>query len=196
MKPLVAGLLAIWFIAVLWLGRVGLFANRPGLPPFPILIGAAGPILLFLVAYWLSAPFRAFVLSIDLRLATAMQAWRAGGLAFLALYAHGVLPGSFAWPAGLGDIAIGITAPWVMLKLLRVPGFAKSFIFVAWNLLGMLDLVVAISTGGLSSALATGAPGEVTTAPMAFLPMVLIPAYLVPLFLMLHLAALFQARSL
>jgi hypothetical protein len=34
----------------------------------------------------------------------------------------------------------------------------------------------------------------VTTGPMAQLPLVLIPAYLVPLFVMLHLAALFQAR--
>jgi hypothetical protein len=61
-------------------------------------------------------------------------------------------------------------------------------------LLGMLDLVVAIATGAATSALASGAPGEVTTAPMAQLPMLLIPAYLVPLFVMLHLAALFQVR--
>jgi hypothetical protein len=195
MKSLVVGLLAVWFVAVSWLGAQGLFAKPPGLPPIPILIGAAGPVVVFLVAYWLSPAFRAYVLSFDLRLATAIQAWRAGGLAFLALYAHGVLPGSFAWPAGLGDIAIGTTAPWVMLGLMREPSFAKSPLFVAWNLLGILDLVVAVSMGGLSSALATGAPGEVTTAPMALLPLVFIPAYLVPLFLMLHFAALFQARS-
>jgi len=51
-----------------------------------------------------------------------------------------------------------------------------------------------VSVGGLSSALASGVTGEVTTGPMAQLPLVLIPAYLVPLFVMLHLAALFQAR--
>ena len=96
--------------------------------------------------------------------------------------------------AGLGDIAIGVTAPWVALALLRQPGFAISRVFVVWNLLGILDLVVAVSVGGLSSAFASGAPGEVTTGPMAQLPLVLIPAYLVPLFLILHLAALFQAR--
>ena len=138
--------------------------------------------------------FRAYVLSLDLSLTTAIQAWRAGGLGFLALYAHGVLPGSFAWPAGLGDIAIGVTAPWVAHALVRRPGFAISRVFVVWNLLGILDLVVAVSVGGLSSALASGAAGEVTTGPMAQLPLVLIPAYLVPLFVMLHLAALFQAR--
>ncbi len=42
----------------------------------------------------------AFVLSADLRLLTAIQAWRAGGPGFLALYAHGLLPGLFAVPAG------------------------------------------------------------------------------------------------
>src|SRR5262249_11237234 len=49
-----------------------------------------------------------------------------------ALYVHGVLPGAFAWPAGLGDIAIGVTAPWVALALVRRPGFATSRVFVAY----------------------------------------------------------------
>lgn len=51
-----------------------------------------------------------------------------------------------------------------------------------------------VSIGALSSVLASGVAGEVTTGPMAQLPLVLIPVYLVPLFIMLHLAALFQAR--
>jgi hypothetical protein len=193
-RPIVAGVLALWFVVVVLLGAAGAFARPPGTPPFPILLGATAPVVVFLTAYWGSAAFRAYVLSIDLPLATAIQAWRAGGLGFLALYAHGVLPGAFAWPAGLGDIAIGVTAPWVALALVRRPGFATGPVFMVWNLLGILDLVVAISVGGLSSALASGAAGEVTTGPMAQLPLVLIPGYLVPLFVMLHLAALFQAR--
>ncbi|RPJ38198.1 MAG: hypothetical protein EHM35_05070 [Planctomycetaceae bacterium] len=152
------------------------------------------PPVVFLAAYWGSGRFRAFVLAINLPLAAAIQAWRAGGLGFLALYAYGVLPGIFAWPAGLGAIAIGVTAPWRGLALIRRPGFASSRIFVVWNVLGILDLVVAISTGALGSTLASGAAGEVTTGPMAQLPPVLIPAYLVPLFVMLHLTSLFQAR--
>jgi hypothetical protein len=186
--------LALWFVVVFLLGAAGAIARPPGTPPFPILIGATAPVVVFLGAYLGWPAFRAYVLSLDLPLATAVQAWRAGGLGFLALYAHGVLPGAFAWPAGLGDIAIGVTAPWFALALVRRPGFAASRAFVVWNLLGVLDLVVAVSVGGLSSALASGAAGEVTTGPMAQLPLVLIPAYLVPLFVMLHLAALFQAR--
>jgi hypothetical protein len=194
MRSITVGVLALWFVVVFLLGAAGAIARPPGTPPVPILIAATAPVLVFLGAYWGWPAFRAYVLSLDIPLATAIQAWRAGGLGFLALYAHRVLPGAFAWPAGLGDIAIGVTAPWVARALVRRPGFGTSRVFVVWNLLGILDLVIAVSVGGLSSALASGAAGEVTTGPMAQLPLVLIPAYLVPLFVMLHLAALFQAR--
>ncbi len=196
MKPILAGVLGIWFVVVLVLGGAGAMARPSGAPPLPILIGATAPVIAFLGAYRAWPAFRAYVLSLDLSLAAGVQAWRAGGLGFLALYAHGVLPGAFAWPAGLGDIAIGVTAPWVALALVRRGGFATGRVFLAWNLLGILDLVVAVSAGGLSSMLASGAAGEITTGPMAQLPLVLIPAYLVPLFVVLHLAALFQAREL
>jgi hypothetical protein len=194
MRTIMGVVLAVWLAAVFLLGAAGGFSRPTGTAPIPILLGVTVPLVVFLVAYWSSARFRAFILTLNLPLAAAIQAWRVAGLGFLALYAHGILPGSFAWPAGLGDIAIGVTAPWVVLALIRRPGFAGSPTFVVWNLLGILDLVVAITTGALSPVLASSAPGAVTTGPMAQLPLVLIPAYLVPLFVMLHLAALFQAR--
>ena len=196
MKPFIASVLAIWFALVFLLGANGAFVRPPETPPFPILLGATVPLILFVAAYLGWGAFRSLILAADLRLLNAIQAWRAGGLGFLALHAHGVLPGLFAWPAGLGDIAIGVTAPWVALALIRQPAFAASRQFVVWNLLGILDLVVALSTGALSSGFVAGLVGEVTTAPMAQLPLVLIPAYLIPLFVMLHLAALFQAQRL
>ena len=191
---LIVGALAAWFALVVLLGANGAFSRPPGTPPLPIFIGFAAPIAIFFSAYWFSRAFRAFVLGLDLRLVTAIQAWRFAGLGFIALYTYGVLPGMFAWPAGLGDIAIGLTAPWVMQALQRRPEFAASKWFVAWNLLGILDLFDAIGTGTASSLLAVGAAGEVTTAPMAQLPLVLVPAFFVPIFLMLHVAALLQAR--
>src|SRR5262249_45977559 len=78
--------------------------------------------------------------------------------------------------------------------LVRRPEFAGSRLFVVWNLLGMLDLVAAVTLGTRNRILATGAAGEITTAPMAEMPLVLIPAFFVPLFFMFHLTALFQAR--
>jgi hypothetical protein len=195
-NKLVAATLAAWFALVVLLGARGAFAGPPGTPPLPMLAGVAVPIALFFGMYRFSHAFRDFVLGLDLRLATAIQAWRFAGLGFIALYTYGVLPGSFAWPAGLGDMAIGLTAPWVMQALVRRPQFAASKGFIAWNALGIVDLCDAIGTGTASSLLAVNALGEVTTAPMAQLPLVLIPAFFVPLFFMLHVAALIQARRL
>jgi hypothetical protein len=192
----VATVLTVWFGLILALGAGGAFVTPPGELPLPIAIGVSAPVIVFLGAYWVSRRFREFVLAADLGLITGIQAWRAAGFGFLALYVYGVLPGLFALPAGLGDIAIGVTAPWIVLALTRQPSFATTKIFVAWNLLGLLDLVVAVGTGALGSGLATGIAGEVTTGPMAKLPLVLIPAYLVPTFIMLHLASLFRARRL
>lgn len=195
-KLVVTAVLSAWLVLIMVLGAAGAFVTPPGTLPFPIAIGVTAPIALFFVGLWISSPFREFVLATDVRLMLGIQAWRFAGLAFLALYTYGVLPGIFAWPAGFGDIAIGVTAPWMLAVLLRQPRFAASKTFVVWNVLGILDLVVAIGTGAFSSALATGVAGEVTTAPMAHLPLLLISAYLVPILFMLHIAALMQARRL
>ena len=192
----VAAVLVLWFALVFLLGARGAFVTSPGTPPLPILIGFLAPLLVFFAGWRISRNFRAFVLGIDLRVATAIQAWRFAGLGFLALYGQAVLPGLFAWPAGLGDIAIGVTAPWIILSLIRQPSFAAGKLFRVWNLLGILDLIVALGTGVLGSGLAVGLVGETTTGPMAHLPLVLIPAYFVPIFIMLHVTALIQGRYL
>jgi hypothetical protein len=191
-RLIVAIVLAVWFVFVFILGAIRAFPRPPGSIPFPIIIGFAAPIIVFFLAFGLSRVFRRLVLDADLRLITGIQAWRFAGIGFLALYAQGQLPGLFAWPAGLGDIAIGLTAPWIVLALIRQPEFAASRLFVVWNLLGILDLIIAVGTGALSSGLAPGIAGEVTTTPMALLPLVLIPAYFVPIFIMLHLSSLFR----
>jgi hypothetical protein len=41
----------------------------------------------------------------------ALQVWRVEGLVFLVLAALGELPWLFAIPAGLGDLAIGLSHP-------------------------------------------------------------------------------------
>jgi hypothetical protein len=188
--------LAAWFVLVVSLGAAGAFVGRAGTPPFAIAIGVGAPLVLFVAWLRLSQSFRAFVLSLDLRLIAGIQAWRLAGLGFLSLYTYKVLPAIFALPAGLGDMAVGFVAPWMILALVRQPAFAASSTFIRWNVLGILDLIVAVSIGALSATLATGAPGEISTAPMSALPLLLIPAFLVPLFLMLHTAALMQSRRI
>ena len=192
----VAITLSVWLLLVVSLGVAGTFVGPPGTAPLPIAIGVAAPLVFFFAWLRLSQSFRKFVLSLDLRLIAGIQAWRWAGLGFLSLYAQKVLPAVFALPAGLGDMAIGVTAPWIMLALVRQPGFAARSTFIRWNVLGILDLLIAVSIGAASVFFATGAPGEISAAPMATLPELLIPAFLVPLFLMLHTAALLQSRQL
>jgi hypothetical protein len=174
------------------LGAADEFVRLPGQIPFPILAGVSLPLIIFLCLFWAAPTFRDGVLEVNPALSTAIQAWRFAGFGFLALYAYDILPSVFAWPAGLGDIAIGLTAPWMALALVRDPNFASSRSFILWNLFGILDLVVAVAAGVLGSLLAL----HVTTAPMARLPLVLISAYFVPLFAMFHLATLFRVRRM
>jgi hypothetical protein len=192
----VAIVLTAWFLLVVSLGFAGAFVAPPRTPPLALAISVALPLMLFFSALRLSPSFLKLVLSLDLRLVAGIQAWRWAGLGFLSLYAHNVLPAVFALPAGLGDMAIGVTAPWIMLALVREPQFAASNTFIRWNILGILDLVIAVSIGTVSTVLATGAPGAISTGPMATLPLLLVPAFLVPIFLMLHIAALMQSRQL
>lgn len=187
--------LVVWLLLVVSLGATGAFLGRRGSPPFAMALGVGAPLLLFFAWLRLSPSFRQFVLSLDLRLVAGMQAWRWAGIGFLFLYAQRILPGMFAFPAGLGDMAVGLAAPWMVLALARQPAFRAGAAFVRWNLLGILDLVVALGIGALSATRSTGAAGEISTAPMAMLPLLLIPAYLVPFFLMLHATALMQSRK-
>lgn len=192
----VAAFFLAWLALILVLSAHGAFVAAPGAPPLALLLGLVIPLSLFVLGYRTIRPLREFILSADLRLIVGIQAWRWAGFGFLALYTYHILPGILAWPAGLGDMAIGVTAPLMLSALLRQPGFAASKRFVVWNFSGILDLAVAVSMGALVPLLAPNLYGAVSTSPMAQLPLVLIPTYLVPTFLMLHFTALLQARRL
>jgi hypothetical protein len=189
--PLVI-VLAAWLAAVLVLGASGVFMAPPRTPPLALLIAFVAPIASAVIAYRASTRFREWVLGIEPRLLVALNAWRWAGFSFITLYVYGILPGFFAWPAGLGDMAIGATAPWILGRLAASPAFASSRAFVRWNRLGLLDLFVAISLGAIGGFLLSDQP--VTTAPMATLPLVLIPAFMVPIFILMHFAMLAQAK--
>jgi hypothetical protein len=188
--------LVLWLALIFILGSQDRFVTSPGTPPLALLLAVTLPIVVFLVTYRVSERIRAFVLDLDLRLAMGIQAWRFAGLGFLALYTHHVLPGVFAWPAGLGDIAIGVSAPWLLVALIRNPALAASRGFVAWNLFGLLDLAVAVGIGTLVASVGIGTTDGTTTGVMSKLPLLLVPGFLVPVFVMLHIATLLQARRL
>jgi hypothetical protein len=185
--------LAAWLGVVLIAGASGVFIGAPGQPPLPVFAGAVVPLIVFAIAMRASLAFREFLLALDTRLIVAMQAWRYAGFGFIALYANHVLPGLFAWPAGLGDMAIGIVAPWWIVALSKNPDAAGSSGFRLWNALGILDFVIAFTTATVCAMIIT-TDVPPTIAPMGQLPLVLVPAFMVPLFAMLHVVALMQSK--
>lgn len=191
-----AGVLVAWFLIVLAAAARGAFFAGAAQPPLALLAAVTGPPVLFGLAYRLSRRFRAFALGIDLRLLTAVQGWRVIGIMFLALYAFGLLPGLFAWPAGLGDVAVGLAAPFVLLAMTAgAPNWRRQVLWL--NVAGLLDFAGAIGTGVLTSNTSLGFfASDAPRASMGLLPLSLVPTFAVPLWIILHAISLLQLRRI
>lgn len=185
----------LWLAAAFALSLSGGLVTPEGMPPLKILAAAGLPVLGFVLWSRGSEAICEWVLGLDLRLIVMLQAWRVIGGVFLVLLAFGLLPGLFAWPAGLGDVAAGITAPFVALGLLRCPAFAAGRGFLAWNVLVIFDFVVAVASGTLVSGLVPALVSGANTAAMSAWPLSMIAGFLVPLFAILHLVAIFKAGA-
>jgi hypothetical protein len=190
----VSGTLAVWFAVALWLSWVGAFGGSSSRIP-TIQYGLLAPIFL---GWWLlrSRSGRRLLSAIPPQWLIGVQVFRTLGVVFLTLYAAHRLPGAFAWPAGVGDVLVGVFAPLVALRYARRP-LETVRRAVAWNVLGLIDLTVAVGMGFLTSPsplqlLAFDAPNEL----IGVFPLALVPVFLVPLAVILHLASLMQLRSI
>ena len=144
------------------------------------------------LALWRSVALRRVIAAAPLPALIGVQFYRSIGAVFVVLLAQGQLPAHFALPAGWGDVAIGLTAPLVALALARaVPG--GRTLAISWNVLGLLDLVVAVGmgTGFLAPVLAPDLGARVpAAAAMGVFPMILVPTFAVPVSVLLHVLAL------
>ncbi len=197
-----AGLAAFLFG---WLGLA--FALAPsaasvaGRDPFsltPLIpIFALGSFAVALAGVLLSPSVRRAVDAASLPGLVGVQVYRVLGVLFLILLSLGQLPGYFAQPAGWGDILVGVTAPLVALALARRAAGART-LAIAWNTVGILDLVVAVGmgTGVLAPYLAPDLGSRVpAAAAMGVFPLILVPTFAVPLSVILHVLALRRLRQ-
>jgi len=187
-RNVIAVLVGAWLTFAVSASALGVFKNDSDALALPVAAAALAPILVFLLWFGTSARFREFLYSLSPRTLTMAHSWRVEGVVFLILSAYGLLPGLFALPAGLGDMAIGITAPWVASK------FANSEHksgFILWQILGIVDLVTAVTLGTTARLIDQSGPGM---GPMTVLPLSLVPTFIVPLLLMFHVVSIAQAR--
>jgi hypothetical protein len=184
-----AAILVGWLAVTVALAALGIYHVDAGAIP-TIQYGILLPILIGILLIWRSEAAKRIIDAVPQEWLVGVQLYRALGVIFLILYATGKLPGLFAWPAGVGDIAIGLLAPVVGFAYARAPRGAAGLVR-AWNVFGILDLVVAVGTGFVTAP-SLFQPIEVqpNSELMSVLPMVLIPVYLVPLSIVLHLASL------
>ena len=182
-----------WLALAIALSAMGAYHVTFGDIP-TIQYGILLPILVGALLIWRSETARRIIAAVPQQWLVGVQLYRALGVIFLILYVTGKLPGQLAWPAGVGDIAIGLSAPFVGLAYARSPRKATGLV-AAWNAFGILDLIVAVGTGFMT------APSrflfldvQPTSELITVLPMVLIPVYLVPLSIVLHLASLAKLR--
>ncbi|HEY3897426.1 MAG TPA: hypothetical protein VGM54_02370 [Chthoniobacter sp.] len=194
----VYSVLLIWFFTSLVLSLQGWFETGPTRLPLPLGLSVGIPIVVAVATYSLSGSFRAFAGSLDLRALVAVNVFRIVGVDFLICYAQGRLPAGFAFPAGFGDILTGLAAIPLILTMSRTSSSASARKwFVAWNLFGLSDLIIAVASGilhtGSKLGLLTG--DGPTTLLMGQFPRALIPTFLVPLYMLLHLLALARRRE-
>jgi len=177
--------LVVWFFAAVWLGLSGV-AGAAGQPPIGLGVGVMLPFLVFAADARLGWPLFRGLAQLDLPALIAMQTFRIGGVFFVIAWARGDLPAAFALPAGLGDIAIGVAAPFVAAAVAAGRPRARQ-LATAWTLLGVADLVSALTLGVTHSSSSFGVLAtHVTTDRLAVYPFSLIPTFFVPLAFMLH----------
>ena len=179
----------VWVIIAFTLSSRGFFVG-PADSSFPRVAYALLPLAAGYFGFLVLRPVRTVVEQIPLPWMIGIQLYRAVGLIFLVEWMLGALPGAFALPAGLGDIAIGLTAPIVSARVRSgAPRAHESAIL--WNVLGITDLVVAVTMGVLTT------PGPLHIAELGApnfaiitMPLVLVPTIAVPFSLLLHFVGL------
>src|SRR5262249_28201934 len=160
---------AAWLVGVFLLGAAG----NDVLPPRIRLALVATLLVGYLLL--LSPTFRRIVFAIPQHWLIGIQTFRILGSVWLARYFAGQLPGQFALPAGIGDVATGLLAPFVAYAWYRGKPYARG-LAIAWTLFGMADFVIAV----VLSRLTNGGAGGIV------FPLVLIPAYGVPRAFLIH----------
>lgn len=108
-----------------------------------------------------------------------LQLWRAIGGAFLIEMVRGNIPGIFAYPAGIGDLAVAAVAAAVLLKYWnaeKIPGRAVALVIV----LGVADFLSAFVFGFGSSETPVqiffpDVPNNVIVFPTGMIPLFLVP---------------------
>jgi hypothetical protein len=188
------GVLVGWFVIAVALAAAGVYHVAASRLP-TIVFGIIAPILIGGLLIRRSSMIARLIDDLPRHWVIALQFYRVQGVTFLMLYASGLLPGLFALPAGVGDVATGLMALGIAMGATR-RGELRSRTVLLWNMFGIADLIVALTMGFFTSPsplqrFAFDHPNQL----ISMFPLVLIPTFLVPLAILLHVISLRQLRA-
>lgn len=194
--------LSILVLVFAWYGLVTVLAMHDLFRASPTARSPILPLAVFapvILSLWLIRRSKGMAQIVDatpLSWLVGAQVYRAVGAIFLVLWSIGQLPWQFALPAGGGDVLVGLVA---ILVAIAAGTWSEAIRKAAytWNVLGILDLVVALGTGFLTSPspfqlLAFNHPNLLVSR----YPLVMIPAFMVPLSLILHGVCLWKLQRM
>jgi hypothetical protein len=188
--------LALW-IAVVWgLALNGTFRSSSGanrvVPALPLAIFL--PVVVGLGLLYSSKTIASVLDATPPSWLIGLQVYRVLGGIFLVNWALGTMPGAFALPAGIGDVAVGLLALPTALWVTSATPIGRK-VGTWWNLLGLTDFAVAIAMGMMTS------PGpfqrfalDHPNVQLGTFPTVMIPAFAVPNSILLHALSLRQLK--
>jgi hypothetical protein len=157
--------------------------------PF-VVLGTLAGILPFLV----SPVFRQIVRAIPETWPVGIHAIRVFGSIWFALGDMKLIPPEFAIPSGIGDMVVGLLALWMVYLLVKRKPYARTLV-IGWNLLGVLDFALALTTGltFIRPYAALVAASGVSTLYLNYV--FLVPTVAIPLLTALHFYSLVQMLS-
>ncbi len=186
-------LLLSWLFASMQLCIGGAFhpsadALIPGVPnTAPLLVLAFVATLTLLLA---ARPLRRALDEVPNAWLVGAQGGRLMGFVVLSLGMSGVLPMSFAGPAGWGDGMTGIAAPFVAYALHRRKPWANVIAW-AWNVFGLADLItVALLAAQTTPGTALFRPEMGDNSSFTIFPLGLLGVVYGPLFIVLHVCSM------
>jgi hypothetical protein len=171
MAPLFVGaFLAVWLGVAIATGDGSNFPlSRNDFRPPVSLVVAFGPMLVAMALLFSSKTMRALNSAMPPAWLIWVQTYRVAGLLFLYPFLYyGVLPTGFAVPAAAGDFLTGLLAPLVGLAVAKRRPNALAWA-TAWNIFGVLDLIVAPIAAVLSH-----------TQVLSLYPLALVPLFVGP----------------
>jgi hypothetical protein len=122
---------------------------------------------------------RRWAFRVEMRRLIAFHLVRFVGIYFLYLYSQGELPYNFAVVGGIGDIIVATLAIVIVFWAPSKP------VLLAWNLLGLADIVGVAVTAARSEMAVPGSMHQLDKFPLILLPTLIVPLIVVTHGLML-----------